>query len=184
MFWVWGNGEPVTSPDGTIQKAEVNRLFSWRWRGCSWGSIITVVPPQPHKFPPNDVINPRQGQMTNEESQVLVRASDSWDPAFTFTFTCSLAANWRSLLEKKRHHEMTRSSQTLICGYQSTHCSLHPRIQLSPPSELVTLHLSSVRLALGQVFLRVLRFPLSISLHLFPISCFVQHDSSLSNWRR
>jgi len=57
-------------------------------RGCSWGSIITVVPPQPHKFPPTDVINPRQGQMTNEESKVL-RAPGSWDPAFALTFTCN-----------------------------------------------------------------------------------------------
>jgi hypothetical protein len=87
MFWVWGNGDPVTSPDGTIQKAEVNRLFSWNWRACSWGSKITVVRPQPHKFPPNEVINSRQDQMTNEESQVLVCAPVSWDLAFTLTFT-------------------------------------------------------------------------------------------------
>ena len=88
MFWVWGNGEPVTSPYGTTQKVEVNRLVSWRWPGCSWGSKITVVPPQPHKFLPNKIINPKQGQMTNKESQVLVCAPGSWDPAFTLTFTC------------------------------------------------------------------------------------------------
>jgi hypothetical protein len=77
----------VTSPDGTIQRAEVNQLVSWRWWACSWGSKITVVPPQPHKFLPNEVINSRQDQMTNEKSQVLVCAPVSWDPAFTLTFT-------------------------------------------------------------------------------------------------
>jgi hypothetical protein len=147
--------------------------------GCSWGSIITVIPLQPHKLPPNDVINPGRVKWPTRRakgfSARLVHGTQHlpWQLSSAHSF-----------LEKKRHHERTRSSPTLICRYHSTRCSFHPRIQLSPPLESCTLCLSSVRQALRQVFLRALRFPFRYHSPGSPHSCFVYHDSSRGNWRR
>ena len=184
MFWVWGNGGPVASPDGTIQKAEVNRLFSWRWRGCSSGSIITVVPPQPHKFPPNDVINPRQGQMTNEESQVLVRAPGSWDSPFTFTFSC----NWQlSGLHFLRRSSILSWHVRLRRWFVGTkvhivHCilefsCLHRQKWSRCASSLPVWHWD-------RFCSWYFGLPCLYHSTFSPYSCFVYHDSGLSSRRR